>query len=264
MIIFRRAQPPASSLSKIFLAVCMISLAALIVWVIPIAPNEPLDPATGCPKQRKVGHFVLILIDQSNQFEDADRERVRTMIDKILSSLDYADKLVAIEPNAVSAYQPTPLFERCSPKNPASVNALVDQVQSAQNATEAFKGAFWSRIEPALKRTDAQKSPLLETFSYIPRLPDFYDAERRSIHVYSDLIQYSDVANFYKKVPAVEEVDRLTEKANGLTAVPPNFRGAQVFLEQVARRDHWELRPQVDRFWDEWLRKHDGTPRWNP
>lgn len=259
MMHFRRVPKPASLFSKIFIGLCLVTLTGLVLAVVIFTPSmEPLDEVTQCPKRRAVGHMVLILIDQSDAFEEADRERTREMIARVLGSLDYADKLVAIEPNVVRTYQPRLLFSRCSPKNPASVNPLIDRVHAAEVETKVFENAFWTSVEAALAQTDAPRSPLLETFSYISQRPDFIGAERRSIHVYSDLIQYSDVADFYRTAPTVEEAD------GRLRAVPADFRGAQVFLAQVARRDIWESRPKVAEFWDAWLRAHGGTPQWDP
>jgi hypothetical protein len=252
-----RATQPGTLRAKIFVGVFFVLVTTLVVAVVVMSRTVPLDDGTQCPAGHNPANVVIMLLDQSDQFEKLDIQRTQALMTRVLQSLEFGDKLVVVEPNATSSYEPAVLFERCAPKNLQRVNALFDKVKEAEDRAKAFKDAFWSGTANAFARTSAPRSPLLETFAYLVQRPDYIVAQRRSVYVFSDMLQFSDVADFYKSVPDAALAD------SRLHALRVDFRRAPVFIGQVARRKLWTTRPLVAQFWDGWVRDHNGEARWD-
>ena len=169
-----------------------VFLLGLLVTV-GISQNQPKQSKNLCTGKPE-GNAV-VLIDWSDEINKTTLNAIKERMQKIV--LDDTK----VKPNdRVSVFLLTddfsnvkPIFDFCRPitgGNPLTTNP---QVQ------EAFQLFFEKRLKEGLgqKATDIASSPLLEMLSTLGRT-NYFNENRRSLFVFSDLLQYSkDSVNLY-------------------------------------------------------------------
>ena len=243
--------------SKIIVFIFSIVLISMISIMIS---NRAIitDPESGCLVGQKTDSISVILFDQSDEFEQGDYDRAKILVTKILESLKKNEKLLFLELNPKSAYEPIVLFNKCAPKNPVNVNIIIESEKKLKKEMDQFTTSFFESTEVSFKRKRANSSPILESLAYVVKRPDFVHSESKRIYIFSDMIQNSKQLNFYKRVPVSSELKNINLPIGEL-----NFIGANVHMLYVARRSMWGGRNRIKKFWDEWFRSKGAYPKWD-
>jgi hypothetical protein len=167
-------------------------LLALLVAV-GISQNQPTQGKNLCTG--KPGGNALVLIDWSDDINQTTFNAIKDRMEMIV--LDDSK----VKPNdRVSVFLLTddfskvkPVFDFCRPitgGNPLTTNPQVQQ---------AFQLFFEKRLKEGLSQKPAEvsSSPLLEMISTLGRT-NYFNENRRSLFVFSDLLQYNkDSVNLY-------------------------------------------------------------------
>ncbi|WP_306476586.1 hypothetical protein [Methyloversatilis sp.] len=232
-------------------------LAALVALAIVYSRKPEVDSATGCVLDVSGRPLTVILLDQSDEFEAGDVARAKSLAIGILRSLATDEKIVAIEINPTKPYEPSILFDRCAPKRQSEWSIFFDNVRSLKVRQDEFESAFRDTTEAAFSRRELPASPIIETLAYVTRRVDFSSASDRRLFLFSDLIQNYGQLNFYRRVPAGDDV---TEESLRIESV--SMANTIVTPILVARRQHWTKRPNLRAFWSRWLESRGAFVNW--
>jgi len=240
--------------TKLRYSVSALFLVLLVLgsFVFGSLPKQGANLCTGNP-----GGSVVILIDYSDEITETTHKAIKDRIEKLVSDGS------KIRPNdRVSVFLLTddlskvkPVFDFCRPitgGNPLTSNPDVQA---------AFHSFFQKRLKEGVsqKPQDVQSSPIMEMISTIGRT-SFFNENRRSLFVFSDLLQYrKDSVNLYvacsgdgspvEKAQAAAHTYRRTAQT-----YPPLQLGPDVLVElhQIPRPEQKKLQQScLTLFWQE-------------
>ena len=166
-----------------------LSAAFFLVLLVAVAisenqPKQDKNLCTGMP-----GGNVVVLIDWSDGINPTTFNAIKDRMQKIVlddSKVKFNDRVsVFLLTDDLSKVQP--VFDFCRPitgGNPLTSNPQVQQ---------AFQSFFDKRLKEGLgeKPTEILSSPLIEMLSTLGRT-NYFNENRRSLFVFSDLLQYSN------------------------------------------------------------------------
>lgn len=225
----------------------------------------------GCLEAGRFRRQLLVLIDQSDPFDQVDRERViAASAAERLRELNQYDRVVVMTLSEDGGSTPQVWFQRCAPKSPAQGDSVTERLLSPTGAAKmkwlAFQGELDAAIRQALQKDKQDVTPLLETLLAVAKDPGLRRADEWSILIFSDMIQNSRWQNFYKSIPRISKADDL-----GISVDSESFKNVSVYIHQITRyQEHRRKRPyqtrdfrlQVKRFWDVLLTDQGARISW--
>ncbi len=203
---------------------------------IPIALAVTRPPATSAENCRLDGRLpahTVVLIDQSDPFQEADVEWAWQLIFDEAQALRKHGRLTVMGINADNPDQGTIVFSRCSPGSPRRANPVFENPKFIQQDWEdKFQTSLQSRVADLILKNRSPVSPLIEHMRGIHRRTDFTDAvEERRIVLVSDLYQNSST---YSTYDSGLNQKRFEEAMYAIEF--PNFEGVEVALFRVDRK----------------------------
>lgn len=240
--------------------IVILAITALIGFVFLTVSNseQPIDN-NNCLTNTANLTLTLILFDQSNSFEKGDKDNLTKNLEKIISLLPEYEKVIAIELSPNTPFEPNVLFEKCNPEKEYTWSIILHDVRKIQENRNKFISDFNKSINEALNRTELNKSPILESISYISQRNDFKDAKNKNIYIVSDLIQNYGSNNFYKRIPPASQITDESIKSE-----PISFTNTHFYFIHAVRRSDWKSRKLLRDFWENWVSMRGGTTKWDP
>lgn len=235
------------SLSAVFVIALLIAAAFL-----DGQPKQGANLCTGKP-----GGNVVVLIDWSDGINETTHKAIKDRMEKLVSDD------TKIKPNdRVSVFLLTdnlakvmPVFDFCRPVtggNPLTTNPKVQ---------EAFHYFFEKRLKEGLsqKAQEVQSSPIMEMVSTISKT-SYFNENRRSLIIFSDLLQYQkDSVDLYKACagsgsPKLMAENALAQYRKNATSYPQvQFkRDVLVELHQIPRPSQRNIQQGcISAFWQD-------------
>ncbi|MEM6534789.1 MAG: hypothetical protein AAF613_04025 [Pseudomonadota bacterium] len=224
----------------------MVALVLALFGFIAFNSSPALVADTACRVDRKDPAHTIILIDQSDPFNENDLGWVYEFVDTEARALPRYGRLTVLTPNSSSPYDPKTVFVQCSPGSVEDANPIL---QNPRMIDDTWRDTFYTpligQIENTLRDTRQPSSPLVEAVYSIGDRADFQASRKnRRVIVVSDLMQHSQGFSFYRKGADMEAF-----RASGLSASRPSFSGAEIVARIVPRQEYDLPIEQVKAFW---------------
>lgn len=223
------------------------ALFAVFIWL--EMERVELDER-GCPRKGDLEGFTILIIDQSDPFESADKNAVSFLLREWMDEAVPLERLQILAPRFNDPYNPEVVFDRCVPRNPETANQLTTTPSFLKDQWNEFKGGVENAVKVLLEREIAPTSPILETLIAAAREPVFESVGERRIVLISDLYQNSKIISFYAQIPAGwKELRRI------VAIDKPDLEGVEVRIRFAARRGGWTapMKERVKAFWGDFL-----------
>jgi len=233
---------------KIIVIGFVILLFIISFEIVLNTQKRNVDPNTDCLIGEPQKSIVAIIFDQSDKFENGDKENDKAKINNIIYSLSQGDRLIFIEPNTTSYFEPILIFDKCVPKQPKNSNILFDSSKELKAKWASFESSFQEKIKPSLEKISSPKSPILETLSYLNDTDYFKNTQNKSVYIFSDMIQNTEYLNFYNKIPMPEKLDFLHIPIKTFNILNVSF-----YISYASRRHQWKKMAEVREFWNKWF-----------
>lgn len=219
--------------------------AAAAIHQPPATDNE-----TGCRTDRKDPAHTIVLVDQSDPFNQTDLDWVRSLLDGEARSLPRYGRLTLVVPNSASPYDPAQVFTGCSPGSAAEANPIFQNPKMIEQAWERrFHAPMLERTDDALRDTVAPSSPLMEAMYTLADRPDFQTrVPARRLILVSDLMQHSQGFSMYKS-----GAEGAAFAASDLAGMRAQLDGVSVVARIVPRQVYALPLADVKAFWRDWF-----------
>jgi hypothetical protein len=203
----------------------------------------------------------FIVVDVSDRLEAGDREFIGNDVDQVLTTAPERTRIILLQTNAESAYEPVVMASVCTPRAAAPVSDAILQSQKDRKERdgklEAARDAIHRAASASIQRSEggARRSPLMETLIYISGRPDFRGARDHDIYIYSDMRQNSagsSVYEFEKGKPAYFSTSGLRRS---------NFKYATVHVRLVTRQKLL-AEDRLVPYWTSWIASVGGRTDW--
>ncbi len=224
----------------------MVAVVLALFAYIAFNSSPAVAAETGCRVDRNDPAHTIILIDQSDPFNENDLGWVYEFIDSEARSLPRYGRLTVMTPNSASPYDPRTVHVHCSPGSIDDANPILQNPRMIDdNWRETFYDPLKAAIENALLDTRQPSSPLFEAMYSIADRADFQsNRKNRRVIVVSDLMQHSDGFSFYRRGA---DIDAYRE--TNLGQQQPQFDGAEIVTRIVPRQEYDLPVDQVKAFW---------------
>lgn len=224
----------------------MLVLVLGLFGYIAFNSNPALETDTACRVDRKDPAHTIILIDQSDPFNENDLGWVYEFVDTEARALPRYGRLTVLTPNSAAPFDPKTVFVRCSPGSVDDANPIL---QNPRMIDDTWRDTFYTPlidgIKTTLRDTRQPSSPLIEAVYAIGDRADFQSSRKnRRVIVVSDLMQHSDGFSFYRR-----GADMDAFKSSNLSKNQPRFSGAEIVARIVPRQDYDLPLDQVKAFW---------------
>ncbi|WP_421936353.1 hypothetical protein [Phenylobacterium sp.] len=240
-------RPAVTARGLVSLAVALCGIGSILGLMVYAQLQRPKLDEKGCPVGGATGALTVMVVDQSDPFERADREEIHDRVRRWRLASQLHDRFMLVVPRTSNPFEPDIRFDRCAPQNPETANRMIVTTSKLDEPWRVFAEAQDREIKRVAAEQSAIATPLLETLVAIAREPVFRGATQRRIVLLSDLMQNSEAANFYRRVPAVPDME-----AAGL-APPASLTGAEVEIHYAARHTARVRNPAVMAFWRKWF-----------
>ncbi len=225
-----------------------VMVAAVLGLFAFIAFNSApaLAEETACRVDRKDPAHTIMLIDQSDPFNENDLGWVYEFIDAEARSLPRYGRLTVMVPNSATPYDPSTVYVHCSPGSIEDANPIL---QNPRMIDDTWRDTFYtplkSTVEDVLRDTRQPSSPLFEALYSVADRADFQpNRKNRRVVLVSDLMQHSDGFSFYRK-----GADLAAYQETEIASRPADFAGAEVVARIVPRQDYDLPLEDVKAFW---------------
>ena len=227
--------------------------ALLVCFVgIPVGlrlTKPPLTDSMNCREDGNLPAHTVVLIDQSDPFDETDTEWVWQLIYDEAQSLKKHGKLTVIGINADDPDQGHEVFSRCSPGSPKTANPIFENPRFIkQDWQQRFERQMQANVADLMLKRLSPFSPLIEHFKGIERRSDFRkNISERRIVVISDLYQHSSLYSMYDSGLNANQFDQASSNLEF-----PKLEGIEFALFRVDRQR--KLRgSELISFWKEFL-----------
>jgi len=236
-----------SARTKNVLLVAVIVVAVVgVVGTLAARPREPRLDRDLCPLGQALHRHVVVLVDPSDRLTPSQKAEVRQEIEAQQSSLGKGDRLTLLllqsaEPGEVVRK----VFSKCFPGDGSDVNPLfANQAMLKARFEKEFHAPLGTALREIESAPEAEASPILQAVRGIATHPGFSAAVReRKLILFTDGIEHSEVANFYRRVPRLE----LTGSA--YTDISGRFDGASVIMRRLRTGRPVYDEARLDAFW---------------
>jgi len=203
-----------NKLSDTHKGIMLIIISLLMIIIISVLytklkKEHEYDKETLCSIYMPYNSTVLI-IDKSDKWSINDSNKIINVVENSNKNLKRGDrfiiKVIETDKNTtatiVSSY-----FDMCNPGKRGSANELYENPTKIQEIyNKRFKPKL-DKILDKLKSPDVAKTtPLLETISDSLKDEKVKKSKKVNLIIISDLLEYSDEFNFYKKLPTIKSV----------------------------------------------------------
>lgn len=164
----------------------------------PTAVTDNLCPAGG------VGRHVIALVDQSDAMSEDQQRTMETALREYIARLRTGDRITLFKLSASGKTFVKQLIDVCRPKSRAEANA---NVENPRKVAATYSEHYEAPIQRALGELRSMgrsepASPIIEALHTIAHSANVMSpAQERQLIVFSDLMQKSDTADFYKAAP---------------------------------------------------------------
>lgn len=217
------------------------------------AMNEPptTDSQTNCRMDRKDPAHIIVLVDQSDPFNETDIAWVRALLEDEARALPKYGRLTLSVPNADAAYDPVTVWSACSPGSAAGANPIFQNPRMIEQAWQSrFHKPLMARAEAVLVDNVAPSSPLMEAMFTLGDRPDFQEnIPARRLILVSDLMQHSASFSMYKT-----GTDWAAFEGSQLMDMRPGLEGVDVVARVVPRQEYALPLGEVKAFWQRWFK----------
>gem|GEM_PF-5708395 len=247
-----------SSKGPLILAIAVSIISGLFLLFLFLEVTREETDENGCATGGDSNIITVVIIDQSDPFEEADKSAVFYILTEWVGAAERLERLRIVAPRASDPYNPKVVFERCLPQNPDTVNVLFATPSALEGEWNEFQDQLRASVGELLASGVAPSSPLLETLIATAREPIFQASAERKIIMVSDLFQKSEAANFYESIP------RNSEDLGSRVVEKPSLRDVDVHIRLAARRGDWTAPTQarVKSFWESWLTESGARVSW--
>ncbi len=213
----------------------MVAVVLALFAYIAFNGSPAVAEETGCRVDRKDPAHTIIVIDQSDPFNENDLGWVYEFVDMEARSLPRFGRLTVITPNSASPYDPKTIYVKCSPGSIDDANPIL---QNPRMIDDTWRDTFYkplvAEIETALLETRQPSSPLFEAMYSIADRADFQATRKnRRVILVSDLMQHSDALSFYRTGTDMEAY-----RSSSIAQQQISFSGAEVVARIVPRQEY--------------------------
>ena len=221
----KRPNKTAWNIAALGLVLCFLAIPAGLYLTKP----PPTDTAN-CRKDNVIPAHTIVLIDQSDPFDEADVDWVWQLIFDEAKALKKHGRLTILGIDSEVPERGKQVFSRCSPGSPSRANPLYEHPGFIQQDWETkFEETMRERVSELMLTDQAPQSPLLEHMRGILRRADFRtDMPLRRIVIISDLYQHSSNYSMYNSGLNMPLMDKAAEAIEF-----PDFAGTSVALFRV-------------------------------
>lgn len=267
-------------LSKRILAAAVIAVIALMgtaAWLVSLAVkwNPVLDEQL-CPTDRPPAEEVVVLIDVTDAWNATQRAVIKQEFQRIQAAVPRFGRIHLFAVRPVADTLPSPLLRLCNPGLPsdfddfpavgeAGARVVANPVQLEATWRDSYSGKLDSILASEASRGGEASSPLMETLRaaaiQVFGTGENRDDRRRTIHVFSDMLQNSPRYSVYRDPTwTADDGSRLTDPGRLGTI---SLEGAQVYLYMLDRdvvgATEGHERGALVRLWDRYLAEQGAT-----
>ena len=184
-------------------AVAVLVAGMAVAWVLhsmggPTPITDNLCPVGG------VGRHVVVLVDQSDAMSPDQQRTMETSLSEFIARLRTGDRITLFKLSASGETFAEQLVDVCRPKSRAEAN---ENVENPRDVAKTYSERYEAPIRRALgklrpKVGSEPASPLIEALHTIAHDAKVMSpAQERQLIAFSDLLQKSETADFYKGGP---------------------------------------------------------------
>ncbi len=221
---------------------CVFGLFGFIAFNMPPAT----DALTACRIDNKDPAHAIMLIDQSDPFNQNDFGWVEAFVDEEARQLPKYGRLTVITPNSSDPYAPVQVFSACSTGSGDHANPILQNPRMVEDTwRENFRQPLDVAVKAVLADKQAPNSPLAEALFAIFDRADFDgDIKHRKVIIVSDLMQNSKSFSFYKTGADYDKFKQTT-----LGAQIASVDGVDVVARIVPRQEYDLPLSELKVFW---------------
>ena len=242
-----RKKKKADLLGYIFLGICLILVSIVAIYKMTTKSVE-YDKITNCKKEAGPNNYYVIILDNTDTLRPIQKSSVKKKIKGIVNEAEPNDKVIIYSLSNFSVEKTVPLIDICSMPDGSKANELI---QNKAFMRKHKSKLFDAPIEDAVNKMiavdkDSQASPIIELIQKIriQNLPDKIENKKVEIHLFSDLLQYSENFSFYDKNYDLKEF----LESHEFEKIKSNLSGIKVTIWQLLNnridpirlRDHWK------------------------
>jgi hypothetical protein len=219
-----------------------------------VSNKEDLS-ADGCPKDRsKRSGVAVVLIDVSSAFTADQRQALKIFADKLVKVLPRYTELKLYKISDSGLTEKEKLLSVCSPGDPSDPAQVNVWTQNQKIAYANWKNGFAGKIDKEISSISVsaglQKSPIIESIRSVSLFEFGADpslsSKQKYLFVVSDLVQYSNMLDFFHSAPSFEQFKSSSQYSSSLS----RLSGVRVELLLLEN----EPRIQTSNFRDFWLK----------
>ncbi|SVC31201.1 uncharacterized protein METZ01_LOCUS284055 [marine metagenome] len=234
-------------LGFIFLGIFLIIGVIVVIFKMTNKSDE-LHKITNCKKEAGPNNYYVIILDNTDTLRPIQKSSIKKKIKVIINEADPNDKVIIYSLSNFSVEKTVPLIDICSMPDGSDANELY---QNKAFMRKHKSKLFDAPIEDAVNKMIAvdkgsNTSPIIELIQKIriQNLPDKIGNKKVEIHLFSDLLQYSENFSFYDKNYNLKKFLKSLE----FEIIKSDLSGIEVTIWQLINsridnirlRDHWK------------------------
>lgn len=175
------------------------SLALAGVVGLALVQPEPVDAATGCVKDEPVSRRVVLVVDVSDRWPEAEARVVRAALAAEVRAVGVGERLTMVMFTGAESESGEVLLDRCRPPEGKDVHALV---ATPAKADQEFAASFGEPLSQAIDKLAGGSAKETHLISYLANLSAriSYEggAEKLEFVVFSDMAENTSAGTLLK------------------------------------------------------------------
>ena len=231
----------------LLLGVCFIVIAiGFFLW--STKKHIERDELTRCEKKAGPNNYYVIILDNPDPLRTIQKSSVKKKIKGIVNKAGPNDKVIIYSLSDFSVEKTAPIIDKCSMRDGSDADKFTENEKLLRKRkNQLFDAPIEEAVNKMLKNDKAsQASPIIELIQKIriQNLPDKIENKKVEIHLFSDLLQYSENFSFYdknydlKKFLKSLEFEKIRSDLSGIEVTIWQLINSQI--DNIRIRDHWK------------------------
>lgn len=242
--------------NEIKLAILLIAMTVCILigaLYLYFQGSNPPNPDSLCPQAGALGQ-VVVLIDQSTEFDFIQKEAFKTYIKKVAEKeVKEGERLTAFILEEDIKQASIPVFDKCNPGDGSTKNQWTE---NPEKYAKFYKDKYlteWLNIEKRLiPQSDLKSSPIMEMLQLvsIDGFRKYNITGRKRLIIISDMLQNTPTFSQYRAQVNFEQF----KKTDYFQKVRTKFEAVDVELMYLMHSPQLQTRGHAI-FWEDYFRE---------
>ena len=180
---------------------CVVSVLTLAgialaagVW------TTPSGASNGCQVATPLQSHLAILIDSTDSLTSSQKSYALDRVASLANAVKQGAKVAVYVIKGEDEELIEPVFSRCSPRNPAHADPLIENLDRIQERFEQeFRKPLLAAVQQATSDAVASSSPILESIQAVSELREFSTiVPERRLLIISDMLQNTRGCSHYQ------------------------------------------------------------------